>query len=266
VSGDARVMQRALAVTGVSEARLRALGKTAPDLTPGPSTGDPPPEWAYHVGRGARSLRAAESFGQKVMQLKPDWRDAVLDDTVRRQVNWLKPQWDAFVDQLYEEGSKALPIMRGMQRRGAPVGFLPSRVVRALESGQGQRVGAVGRRAGFDAQSLPSPIVYGGDEFIAHVTRSFSRETDVPLRLDALKQIPQWMQAQDAEYLLDDREGRHWALVLAKPTGDGRWWKLLITRPRRYMNREKVDALHLTTLELMTAEQMLSFKALAGRQ
>jgi len=252
-------------VTGVSEARLRALGKTAPDRTPGPSTGDPPPEWAYHVGRGARSLRAAESFGRKVMQLKPDWRDAVLDDAVKRQVNWLKPQWDAFVDVLYEEGSKARPIMRGMQRRGAPVGFIPSRVVRALESGQGQTGGALGRRAVFDPQSLPSPIVYGGDEFIAHVMRSFSRETDVPLRLDALKQIPQWMQAQDAEYLLDDREGREWALVMAKPTGDGRWWKLLITRKRMQMNRENADALHLTTLELMTPRQLVSFKALAGR-
>jgi len=88
---------------------------------------------------------------------------------------------------------------------------------------------------------------------------------DVPLLLEALKQIPQWMQAQDAEYLLDDR-GDEWALVMAKPTGDGRWWKLVITRKRMRMNREDVDALHLTTLELVTAEQMSSFKVLAGRQ
>jgi len=40
-------------VTGVSEARLRALGKTAPDTAPGPSAGDPPPEWAYHVGEAS---------------------------------------------------------------------------------------------------------------------------------------------------------------------------------------------------------------------
>lgn len=41
-------------VTGVSEARMRALGKSGPDRTPGPSEGDPPPEWAYHVGRAAQ--------------------------------------------------------------------------------------------------------------------------------------------------------------------------------------------------------------------
>jgi len=168
------------------------------------------------------------------------------------------------VDELFEQGSTGQP-MRGLQRRGAPVGFIPSRVMRALESGQGQTGGALGRRAGFDPQSLPSPIVYGGDEFIAHVIRSFPHEMDVPLLLEALKQIPQWMQAQDAEYLLDDR-GDEWALVMAKPTGDGRWWKLVITRKRMRMNREDVDALHLTTLELVTAEQMSSFKVLAGRQ
>lgn len=35
---------------GVSEARLRAMGKSGPDQAPPPGPGDPPPEWAYHVG------------------------------------------------------------------------------------------------------------------------------------------------------------------------------------------------------------------------
>lgn len=39
--------------TGVSEARLRVLGKTEPDQAPGPSDGDPPKEWAYNVGEAA---------------------------------------------------------------------------------------------------------------------------------------------------------------------------------------------------------------------
>jgi len=250
-------------VTGVSEARLRTLGKAVPDAAPGPSVGDPPPEWAYHVGHGARSLGAAELFGQKVMQLKPEWRDAVLDDAVKRQVDWLKPQWDGMVDDLFEQDSTAQP-KRGMQRRGAPVGFIPSRVVRALESGQGQTGGALGRRAGFDAQSLPSPIVFGGDEFIAHVMRDLPYDIDLPARLEALKRIPQWMQAQDAVYLLQD-EGDKWALLMTKPMGDGRWWELVITRKRMRMNREDVDALHLTTLELTTPQRLDSFKALADR-
>lgn len=41
-------------VTGVSEARLRVLGKSGPDAAPPPSAGDPPPEWAYHVGQASR--------------------------------------------------------------------------------------------------------------------------------------------------------------------------------------------------------------------
>lgn len=38
--------------TGVSAARLRAEGKN-PSPAPAPSAGDPPPEWAYHVGLAA---------------------------------------------------------------------------------------------------------------------------------------------------------------------------------------------------------------------
>lgn len=41
-------------VTGVSEARLHVLGK-AVGSAPGPSDGDPPPEWAYHVGEAAEA-------------------------------------------------------------------------------------------------------------------------------------------------------------------------------------------------------------------
>lgn len=40
-------------VTGVSAARLRVAGKTGADEAPAPSAGDPPPEWAYHVGTTA---------------------------------------------------------------------------------------------------------------------------------------------------------------------------------------------------------------------
>jgi len=247
-------------VTGVSKARLRALGKVA-DTAPGPDAGSVPPEWAYHVGRGARSLGAAEAFGQKVMQLKPDWRDAVLDDAAKRQVNWLKPQWEGMVDDLFEQDSTAQP-KRGMQRRGAPVGFVPSRVVRALESGYAQSGIPVGRNVGFAPQASSSPVVFGGDEFIAHVMRDMPYDLDVSARLSALKQIPQWMQAQDAVYLLDDQNEER-ALLMTRPTGDGRWWKLVMTRKRMRMNREHVDALHLTTLELVTKEQLDSFKSLA---
>ncbi|WP_053215944.1 phage minor head protein [Xanthomonas phaseoli] len=40
--------------TGVSAARLRALGKAQPDAAPADTPGDPPPEWAYNVGQAAQ--------------------------------------------------------------------------------------------------------------------------------------------------------------------------------------------------------------------
>jgi len=251
-------------VFGVSAAEMRATGKV-PDAAPPEVPGDPPPEWAYHVGRSARSLGAAESFGQKVMKLPPGWRDAVLDDAVNRQVNWFAPQWEGFIGVLFEQDATAQP-KRGMQRRGAPVGFVPARVVRALESGQAQTAGAVGYSGGFQpSPPLPLPIIFGGDEFIAHVMRDMPYDVDLPARLDALKQISQWMQAQDSVYLLDDRDGE-WALIVTRPASDGRWWKLVMTRKRMRMNRETVDSLHLTTLELMEAQQLDSYKVLAGER
>lgn len=42
--------------TGVSEQALRARG-AKPDAAPGASKGDPPPEWAYHVGEAASGRR-----------------------------------------------------------------------------------------------------------------------------------------------------------------------------------------------------------------
>jgi len=47
-------------VTGVSEARLRALGKTAPDTPPPAVPGDPPDEWAYHVGEASSGRKVDE--------------------------------------------------------------------------------------------------------------------------------------------------------------------------------------------------------------
>lgn len=41
-------------VVGVSAARLKVMGKAGPDQAPARVAGDPPPEWAYHVGEGAR--------------------------------------------------------------------------------------------------------------------------------------------------------------------------------------------------------------------
>jgi len=250
-------------VTGVSEARLHAQGKTVPDAAPGPSAGDPPPEWAYHVGRGARSLAAAEAFGKKVMQLPADWRDAVLDDAVKRQVNWLQPQWAGMTDALFEQHLTTKQML-DMQRRSAPVGVLPSRVVRALESGYGASSPApVGRKVAFVPQTIPSPVIFGGDEFIAHAIQRLPPGEGIAAWKDAIKEIPQWMQAQDAVYLHDDSQ-RTLTLILAKEAGDGEWWKLVLTRSQRRANRENVTALRLTTLKRVPASELSSYKQLAG--
>jgi len=254
-------------VFGVSEAEMRATGKV-PDAAPATVPGDPPPEWAYHVGRRARSLGAAESFGQKVMKLPPGWRDAVLNDAATRQVNWLAPQWEAFVDALVGQHSTT-KIMRDRQKRGAPVGFVPSRVVRALESGIAQSSGNLGRSAPFTPVQLKSAVIFGGDEFIAHTTRSLpsgatrADERERQRWRNAIKQIPRWMQAQDAVFLWDD--SKHGVLLMAIQESKGWWWKLAITRSsHRQMSRENMtDMLRLTTMKLATDAEMVSYKQLA---
>lgn len=62
-------------VTGVSAARLKALGKQA-DAAPGASDGDPPPEWSYHVGEAA-SGRAVDP---RILEAERGGKLVSLDD------------------------------------------------------------------------------------------------------------------------------------------------------------------------------------------
>jgi len=68
-------------VTGVSEARLRALGKAAPDPAPGPGAGDPPPEWAYHVGEASSGRQLSEQEMQHWRDQKADAWDIMTPET-----------------------------------------------------------------------------------------------------------------------------------------------------------------------------------------
>jgi len=68
-----------------------------------------------------------------------------------------------------------------------------------------------------------------------------------------------------AVYLLQE-EHPSWGLIVARKRTDGRWWKLVLTRKQVRMNREVLDALHLTTLELVEAHQLDSYKRLAGER
>jgi len=95
-------------VYGVSEVNLRVAGKftdgkSAPDAAPGPSPGDPEPEWAYHVGETAHSLTAIETFAQKVMRLSPDMRGVVFNDALKRKAYWAQPEWEVFMSALHRD-------------------------------------------------------------------------------------------------------------------------------------------------------------------
>lgn len=113
--------------TGVSDQRLRALGRKA-DGAPPAITGDPPPEWSYHVGEAARSLPVAAAFGERVMQLPPAWRDQALADVQTRRVDWFG-DWPGVVRLIGD----ALPT-GAVRTIGAssPVGFISPAVANAL--------------------------------------------------------------------------------------------------------------------------------------
>jgi hypothetical protein len=111
--------------TGVSEARLRAMGRSL-DSAPSPIDGDPPPEWSYHVGEAARSLAVGSAFGSRVLQLPTAWRDIALADAQRRAGD-LYRDWPALVRQVFADGAPATSV-------SAPVGLLRAEVAAAASA------------------------------------------------------------------------------------------------------------------------------------
>lgn len=134
-------------VTGVSEQRLRAMrGDRGADRPPSDGAGDPPPEWAYHVGHAARSLPAAARFGETLMALPASWREIALADAQRRRVDW-------FLDWSAEVAAAQRAVASGRPRddgAATPVGFMREPVVAAMLVGRGMR----SRRDG------PTPIAF----------------------------------------------------------------------------------------------------------
>lgn len=57
-------------VTGVSAARLKAMGKASPDATPPPDKGDPPPEWSYNVGTADQGAFVSDAALAKELDAK----------------------------------------------------------------------------------------------------------------------------------------------------------------------------------------------------
>ena len=234
-------------VTGVSEARFRTLGGR-PDAAPGTGAGEPPPEWAYHVGTGARSMAAAESFGQKVMTLPEAWRTAVLEDAQRRQVDWMQ-DWQQLVDSLnHQIQSNSLRATGSAQ----PVGFLTS-----------------GETAGLaqEGVAVSNALIVAGDDTIIHVLRSSKlgeREELRALFVEQAKAIPRWRSEGQFVSLLDMTQ-RHPKLLVVRKLADGRYMRMVIALDdaRKY-NRSRLIVNAVDTVELSTLDALRRLPVIDG--
>lgn len=175
--------------TGVSDQRLRALGRKA-DGAPAPITGDPPPEWSYHVGEAARSLPVAAAFGERVMQLPPAWRDQALADAQTRQVDWFG-DWPGVVRGLLSALDAGTPAAIGV---ATPVGMLSARTVDRFASlGMARRSIATATIA-VDDRALASALIAPTAGVQARVADGFTNLAD---------DLPAWLGSPDA-VLFDD--------------------------------------------------------------
>ncbi|PJK00278.1 hypothetical protein CO611_02890 [Lysobacteraceae bacterium NML03-0222] len=207
----------------MSEARLRALrGDNAqPDEPPPTDPNDPPPEWAYHIGKASRSMAAAERFGQKVMQLPPAWRKAVLDDAQGRIVEWFKPTWTGRVQRAWDEieAASAEQMLTGRKPKvnvtrvighASPIGFLTQRTLDALD----KPVRAT--RMELPAMVPDSALISMTDHQIYHALREAKGDRDVIRR--ALESLPDWIRMDDTQ-LYREQDTLHFA----RPLPDGRY-------------------------------------------
>lgn len=238
-------------ITGVGKGRMRVLGKDGPDPTPGPGDGDPPPEWAYHTGKAARSMGAAESFGRKVMALPPEWRKIALDDAQRRHVDWFA-NFGAKVDDVAESLDAGRAPMTDASFR-SPIGFFPARLADAIDKG----FDAKGRplvhdRKGEQIGELPaSTLLAIKDERIAHVFRDKKIEDRPGLReilRAGLRSLPEWLGTIGTRVLWQKSPQ---SLVFARSIGDGRFLTAVFAADPRHP-----EALWLKTMEVETAASL----------
>ena len=240
-------------VSGVSEARLRALrGDAGPDGAPGYSASDePPPEWAYHVGKQSRSMAAAESFGQKVMALPPDWRKIALDDAQRRQVDWMA-DWAPQVERINAE-ILAGPGMQRPTGSGQPIGFLTD----------AEATGLVGR--GIDVDNA---LIVAGEDTIYHALRTSKHHgegRDRDLFVYEVMQIPSWRNSAGfVVSLLDTSNGPPKMLVIRR-LADGRYMRMVVAlNDRRRYSRSRITVNAVDTIELSELDVLKRLPVLDG--
>ncbi|MDO5625020.1 MAG: phage minor head protein [Pseudomonadota bacterium] len=255
-------------VTGVSEAGKRIAernGATFDAPPPGDPKQEPPPEWAYHVGRESRSMAAAQRFGEKVMNLPPAWRDRVLDDAQQRSVNWFAGEWPRWVDAIVEQNLTGAD-MRAVQQRGAPVAYIPSEVVRAMESGKGSSLQYQPRERSFVPATPKSALIVGGDAFLGHNVRDLPPTSQTQLRAEKLKvllEVPEKLASKDTAWLIDKTDNN--ALIAVWPDLTGLYWKVIIRDVRRKMSRTQVSGYRLIGLERQSRDQLQGHILLTGK-
>lgn len=240
--------------TGVSEQRLRAMGRT-PDAAPPTIRGDPPPEWNYHVGKAARSLPVAAAFGERVMQLPPEWRDIALADAQRRRVDWFG-DWTALMRDVLGSLDAGAARPTGV---ATPIGYLTSAVIDRLAAGAGTA------GPSFKPVSVTTSLVAVDDRAFFHALRDSKTAGRPGIRDEfaaALVDLPEWLGSVDA--VLWDSADASPALVYAKR--DGSNYLVLIVRPdmTTRVAQGKVKASWVRTIERKPREVLARMSLLEG--
>lgn len=248
----------ACTVTGVGKGRMRALGKNGPDPTPGPSAGDPPTEWAYHPGKAARSLSAAESFGRKVMALPAQWRKIALDDAQRRSVNWFA-DWPGLVERVDAQMLAGAPRAIGMS---SPIGFLPALVASALAAGQ-----SLNDRA-FVAAPAQTALVAATDRALFHSLRDDKFTARPGLRtqvLEVLRELPEWVAKSDAVLWDPFSNPAHPVLWFARRQATGNYLAVAVRPDYRERRADQpLRAAWVRTVEEKSPEELLALPLILG--
>lgn len=252
-------------VTGVSEQRLRAMGRK-PDSAPPLIDGDPPPEWSYHVGKASRSLPVAAAFGERVMQLPAEWRDIALTDAQLRRVDSLA-DWPAMVRFVADGLAGGVARPTGVS---APVGFLSAQVATALTSGVTQAGQA------FAAPASVTALLGATDRAALHAlsdTKLTSRRFGREPRADELSAVFSDLLIDMPAQLSSPETSVYWDPgVVTGTTGlvfvvarDGQLIKYVFAvSERRKTLRANVTANWLRTIETTQADKLREMTWLAG--
>lgn len=233
------------------EADLKRLGLKK-GTAPGGGLEGVDPGFEYNVGEAARSLPAATSLGQKIMQLPREWRDRALADAMTRPVHWAG-EYEAMVDAAIAESKAGLPMPRG---RALPAGFLPPGVADRLPV-------------------TPSTAMMGVvDARIYHAIRASKGTPDDEL-VAALRELPVRMQQAETAVVWDEgmkgQRNAHPALIYAWELPSGRWFRAIFHLENsdgdRSMRKARMLANWLRTVGVVTRENLADGKytLLSGR-